>query len=108
MRGRIFRPWRSLEELHEVELLLYNDEAIREKFPDDSSNLRDRGIAHVGKQPFSSHFQAFEDLIVLKSTPKHALHSLITHQLGRNMARTRPCPTRDCIHRRPCFSSPIP
>jgi hypothetical protein len=48
MRGRVFRPWRSLEELHEVELLLYNDESIRESFP------RDRGIAHVGEQSFTS------------------------------------------------------
>jgi len=69
MRGQIFRPWRTLEELHEVEFLLYNDGRIREKFPDDdSSTLRDRGIAHVGEQPFTSHFQALEDLIVLRTS----------------------------------------
>src|SRR5215470_8588783 len=68
MRGQIFRPWRTLEELHEVELLLYNDEGIREKFPDDSSTLRDRGITHVGEQPFTSHFQALEDLIILRNS----------------------------------------
>lgn len=50
MRRRVFRPWRNLEELHEVELLLYNDEAVRDSFPDESSTRRDRGIAHVGEQ----------------------------------------------------------
>ena len=54
MRRRVFRPWRSLEELHEVELLLYNDKGISESFPDDSSTRRDSGIAHVGEQSLTS------------------------------------------------------
>jgi hypothetical protein len=58
MRGRLFRPWRDLAELHEVELLLYDDEGTREKFPDELSTRRDRGIAHVGEQSHI-HFLGF-------------------------------------------------